>query len=173
MKHFKILLLLLVAAVLLCGCAQGDEEVYTVTRGDYLLTVDTVNQTIFDGVDTYRYTVSGNTTTITYPNGASYHRMEDGSDTTEGEYDAARYISGDVLCGALVRKTAVPKPGGNPVVGLIIVAIGAFFAGFPDKAWHLTQGRKDQDADPTKESLAVTRVGGIAVIVIGIVVCFM
>ena len=56
MKHFRLLLPLLVLALFLSGCA-GEPQPYEYTSGEYTVTVDPINQTITGNGQVYTYTV--------------------------------------------------------------------------------------------------------------------
>ena len=166
-RSLRLLPLLLIAALLLMGCSS--EEVYTVKHESYMLTVDTVNGTIFDGVDTYSYTGSGDDITITYPNGATYCQGE-----TTGEYDPQRYIPGKTLLAVLPSDAEeADVETGNPLIGSVLIAIGVFNFLLPKASWYISTGWRNQGAEPSETTLKASRSVGIIAIVAGIVACFM
>lgn len=166
-RSLRLLLLLLVAALVLMGC--GSEEVYTVKHESYMLTVDTVNGTIFDGVDTYTYTVSGDAVTITYPNGATYCQG-----VTAGEYDAQRYIPGEKLLEVLPSASAEVETDTNtPLIGSVLIAIGVVNFILPKAAWYISSGWRNRETEPSETTLKASRIVGLVAIVAGIIACIM
>lgn len=177
MKRTRILILLLLAALLLCGCARK-QSVYTVDVShngvDMVFTVDTENGTITDGQHTYSYEVSGSTTTITYPNGASYYETKNGSVSNMGwsnDYDSKTYIDGDTLMAVLSKDT--PKANlDHLLLGLVLIALGAFNVFLPHAACYIAYGWRFKDAEPSDAALVASRVGGVVVAIIGLIVLF-
>ena len=166
-RSLRLLLLLLVAALVLMGC--GSKEVYTVKHESYMLTVDTVNGTIFDGVDTYSYTVSGDAVTITSPNGATYCQG-----ATTGEYDAHRYIPGETLLKVLPSDSEEAEiQTGNPLIGSVLIAIGVVNFILPKAAWYISSGWRNRETEPSETTLKASRIVGLIAIVAGIVTYFM
>lgn len=166
-KSLRLLPLLLIAALVLMGCSS--EDVYTVKHESYMLTVDTVNGTIFDGVDTYSYTGSGDAVTITYPNGATYCQGQ-----TTGEYDAHRYIPGETLLEVLPSDSEEPDTQkGNPLIGSVLIAIGVFNFVLPKASWYISAGWRGKESEPSETTLKASRIVGLVAIVAGIITCFM
>ncbi len=56
------------------------------------------------------------------------------------------------------------------VVGLILMAAGALGAISPYSAWYLSTGWKFKDAEPSEAALLMNRLGGIAGVIVGLVV---
>ena len=56
--------------------------------------------------------------------------------------------------------------------GLFMIIIGAVNALFPETGWHMSEGWKFKNAEPSEEALLWGRLGGIVCIVIGIVLIF-
>ena len=126
----RIIVIFLLAALLLSGCAPK-ETVHTVTPNrngiDYAFTVDTENRTISDGQYTYTYAVRGDTTTITYPNGAQFYWTQNGylgAGGWDDHYDPKTYTDGDMLINVIDETTPEPK-NGNFLAGLLLAALGA------------------------------------------------
>lgn len=169
----RILILFLLAAVLLCGCAPK-ETVYTATVNrngiDYDFTVDTENGTVSDGQHTYSYTVRGNTTTVTYPNGARYYWTQSGMSAVIGwddNYAPDTYTDGDLLSDVLSESAPREKQGNIPT-GLLLIALGAFDTFFPYAAWYLSRGWWYKNAEPSDAALALARISGVIIMVLGL-----
>lgn len=175
MKYFRILAALLTLALLLTACGGG--QVSEVTTAHGTLTIDTGSQTITHGSDVYRYDLSGNTTTIHYPNGAVYHTTVDSVSGSSGwsyDYDPHTYIPGDVLFSAL--PTAAIQPGtsrlGQVVLGLVCIVLGGVTVAFPKGMWFLAFGWRYRDSEPSEVALVLDRLGGGLLILMGILFLF-
>ncbi len=77
-----------------------------------------------------------------------------------------------IVQGSLLNATTqVPdNVGGMIFFGLFIVAIGLFSVVYPQVFWYLRVGRKIPGVPPNKLYLAVLRIGGLLVILLGIYV---
>jgi hypothetical protein len=175
MKQNRIVILLLLVVFLLVGCAQTEYTVSVNYNGkDMEFTVNRESSTISDGKHTYSYAVSGNSTTITYPNGGTYHETKRDNGTSNigwsEKYDPKAYVEGDTLVD--VVEDATGKGGGNPFAGLLLMALGAFFTFKPEWAWYLSHGWHYKNAELSEISLVVARISGAAVIVIGLFCLF-
>ena len=173
----RIFAIFLLAALLLLGCAP-EETVHTVTLNrngiDYAFTVDTENCTISDGQYTYTYTVNGDHTTITYPNGARYYWTQNGmfgSGGWDDHYDPQTYTDGDILMDVLSVNAPREKRGNVPA-GIILILLGIFDAACPRCAWYLSYGWRFKNAEPSDTVLVVSRISGVVAIVIGFVCLF-
>ena len=169
----RIIVIFLLAALLLSGCAP-EETVHTVTLNrngiDYAFTVDTENRTISDGQYTYTYTVNGDHTTITYPNGARYYWTQNGmfgSGGWDDHYDPQTYTDGDMLIDVMDETTPEPKKG-NFLVGLLLAALGAFHTFAPYAAWYLSRGWLYKNAEPSDAALVLARISGVIMMVLGL-----
>lgn len=118
MKKMLILLVSMLLLISLCACSESIEP-YTVKEGWRTFEIDREAGTISHKKDTYRYDISGDgneyTLTITYPDGSAYYESHKESfpdnyriKGCSTDYDATRYVSGDILCRAL--KDELPKP---------------------------------------------------------------
>ena len=61
---------------------------------------------------------------------------------------------------------------GNPVAGLLFIALGAFNALAPNGAWYISYGWRFKDAEPSEMALGLGRAGGVAAILLGLVIGF-
>lgn len=131
----KAIVFLLLAAILLVGCAKQTE-----------LVVDTENQTTSDGSFTYEYT---DTTTgelriiiIQYPNGGQYTYRQEGNISTgspSGVIGTEKYTKGHLLVHAVLNpnteEKAYPVPWPLIIVGALIAAGGLWQVCCPYKVW--------------------------------------
>lgn len=181
MKRIRVILLLLLAALLLFGCTQA-QSVYTVDANyngiDIAFTVDTENGTITDGEYVYTYDWDGNDSdynvTITYPNGAVYYESMSGGVGNmgwNGDYDPDAYIDADTLI-AVLSENAPKERSGNPLLSLLLIALGAFYTFCPYAAWYLTHGWRFKDAEPSDAALVIARISGVAVTLFGLISLF-
>ena len=177
MRKFPAWLILILAVVLLCGCATTP-AVYTVTRDGIDYTVDTENGTVSDGQYLYTYVVSGSSsryvTIITYPNGAQYSWTQSSNGGSGGwgdDYDPVTYTDGGILLDVL--SASAPKEyNSNPLLGLLLIALGAWYAFAPYSAWFFSYGWRYKDAEPSDAALGISRIVGIAVIIFGVFTLF-
>lgn len=174
MKH-PFFLLLLLLAVLLSACSGGNPEQYTSEDGYF---VDTVSDTITgpDGI-VYSYKIGSSTITITYPNGATYYQTQHDQFGTAGwsdDYRPQQYAAGDKLVEVLSQR--IPKKKefrpGSILAGILLIGLGIWHAAAPESAWAFGWKWQIKFAEPTEAALILTRIEGIAAILIGIVMFF-
>ena len=176
MKHFRILLPILILAMVLSACGSTSQEPYTCTfsRNDQVktLTVNPESGTILDGADVYDYEVekSGSRTSyvITYPNGATYHwtaSKHGGAGGWSDDYDDINYVSGGTLVNAIEESLPREKVG-NPVMGL-----GSLNFFLPELPFYLRYGWAVENAEPSDAYITMTKFGGILAAVAGLVWC--
>lgn len=171
----KLFPLILALLLMLSACGTTSEPVYTVDIADGHFIVDTQNMTISDGIHTYVFATNGNTTTITYPNGATYYWSWSGNVGHGGwseDYDDDTYVDGDTLLEILERGhpgNQKRERSGNPLLGLLAICLGIWNTFWPYSSWFFSHGWYYKDAEPSNTALAMTRFGGIASIIIGII----
>jgi len=180
-KHFRVLLPLLILILLLSGCGKQNQEPYTYTFSRdsdvKTITVNPEDGTILDGTDVYDYVMekSGSRTSyvITYPNGATYHWSETGNGGAGGwseTYDDNRYISGTILVYAL-EENQPPEKLGSVGAGLLLMALGAVNFFFPELPFHLRYGWAVRDAEPSDAYITWAKIGGVLAAAAGLVWC--
>ncbi len=184
MKHKLMITCILLLALLLTACGQERQEVqsvYTVTVNDHPYTIDTQNLTVSDGMYTYHYKIiaSGNrvSTTITYPNGATYHWTWSGNVGSGGwseDYDDTVYADGHALLRALEQDPPGTRQkreySGNPLLGLLFIGLGLWNAISPYSSWYLNYGWRYKNLEPSDAALGMTRLGGIVGVIVGVIV---
>lgn len=187
MKKALVFLLAALLSISACDCASsGRSSAYTVARNGTEYTVDWENGTISDGDNAYQFTFSGSSSgyniRITYPDGSTYSwNMQRSGGTGFGsgggsaDYDANRYVGGDVLCDIL--ESGAPAPSkeftpGKVLVVIILLGIGLFNILSPQTAWYLSEGWKFRDAEPSDLALGLARAGGAACCLIGVILIF-
>ena len=181
MKHFRILLPILILAVVLSGCGSTSREPYEYTysgsSGTNTITVNPESQTILDGTDVYHYTAkksgSGMNYDITYPNGGTYWWMATnygGHGGWSEDYDENRYIQGDILVHALEQNQPRQKTG-NFGIGLLLIALGMVNFFLPVLPFYLRYGWAVENAEPSDAYITMTKFGGILAAVVGLVWC--
>ena len=177
MKRKLAIIGILFLALLLTACGQEEARtVYSVGINNVQMTVDTQNMTISDGMYTYRFEVAGNNTTITYPNGATFYWSQGdtfGHGGWSENYDDSTYTDGHILLQALEQKPGKQdrrERTGNPLLGLVFIGLGLWNALSPYTGWYFSHGWKYKDAEPSDAALGFTRFGGIAAIIIGLIV---
>ena len=161
--------------LLLTGCREKPSLIRTVTYMDQEYTLDQEKQTITHNGDLYHYRVSGNEITLEYPNQAVYHQTDHGGAIASGwtdNYDDTRYVPGDVLIRVLYANSPPSRRTGNPLVGLLFLAVGLWYAISPNSSWYLSHGWRYKNAEPSDLALGLTRAGGIFAILLGILAFF-
>lgn len=165
----KAVILLLLAAVLLAGCAKQTQIV-----------VDTENQTISDGSFTYEYT---DTTTgelriiiIQYPNGGQYTYRQEGNisiSSPSGVIGTEKYTDGSLLVNAVlnpdIQEEKQPIRWPFIILGALIAAWGLWQVCCPYKVWDLFLYRRYQEE---AGNYALTRIiaTGLGELAAGIVI---
>ena len=177
MKHFRILLPLLVLAMLLTGCAGERMEPYTYNVNNRTIEIYPESGTIVDGLDVYHYTRTENQSgsidyVITYPNGGRFNwtKTENGGHGGGSGIHESLYLSGNVLVWALEAGEPAKKVG-SPILGLLLMGLGAVNILFPEVTFHLRKGWMFRDAEPSDAYLFWGRVSGALVAVLGLIWC--
>lgn len=178
MKHFRVLLPLLVLALLLFGCSR-ELGPYEYVRGDIALSVDPADQTITHGETVYNYTMkesrSGQVSfVIDYPNGGIFHWSTTGTGGAGGGNDAYNetdYLPGPVLVDALEENMPREKTG-SVFVGLILIALGGANFLWPELGFFLRYGWAVKDAEPSEIYIMFAKIGGALVAAFGLLWCF-
>lgn len=169
----RVMALLLLAALLLAGCAGRK------------LTVNHEEHTVFDGKYTYRFvddsTVSTRTIRITYPNGGIYRWEQDLSQhhtTAHGRgnelYDPVEYTPGEELVEAIAGFGEEPKKPrevnwGAIIGGVVIIGLGIWIVADPYTHWNWRFGRWFKDPEPSDEGLGRIMATGYLEIAIGVI----
>ena len=164
----KVLILMLVLALLLSGCA-----------GKKKITVDFQNHTISDGTHTYEYTDTRKgdvrTIVICYPDGGAYTWTQDsfyGSGNMEHGFSMERYTNGDDLLQAVLapEKEETPEEKGFlwllALAGILVAALGLLQVLYPVKVWDLFMRWYYQE-DPGEYALTRIISRGIGLIILG------
>ena len=174
-----LILLILSTPLSLCACSE-ETTTYTVDKGGKTYTVDSKNETLFDGIHTYKYTFSGDSSSykidITYPNGSTFHWTQSefaGYGAQSDNYDEELYVSGEVLCDVIATKAPTPSNPVKFIAVIFLIGIGLFNAAVPHVAWYLSYGWRYKDAEPSDFSLGFGRIGGIIAIIVGVFMIFL
>lgn len=179
MKRAGVALLIAAALFFLTACADSiPSGSYTVARENGTFTVDPEAGTISDGEHVYRFTVSGNSVTITYPDGSAYWwttQQSDSSGISAGyggwsdDYAPGRYVDGDTLIDLLETRTSSDSPSSHPFFGILLLLLGLWSLISPRTSWYLSHGWRYKNAEPSDAALAVARIGGGCAVLFGII----
>ena len=60
----------------------------------------------------------------------------------------------------------------HPIAGLLLIIIGLCNLCRPEEMWHLSEGWKFKDAEPSEDAILWCRVGGVIAIIVGVFVLF-
>lgn len=95
-----------------------------------------------------------------------------GSGGWSDDYDANRYVDGDLLCDILIQK-ALKAVNPDKVIGIIILlAIGILNIASPYTAWYLGYGWRYKNAEPSDSALGLNRVVGVFAVLVAVVMIF-
>lgn len=178
-KIYAVLLALLLAAVL-CSCSSARKAgVYSVEKEGITFTVDTEENTVSDGTNTYHYVISGRSPeysiTITYPNGSTYFWTQKefgGNHGWSDGYDAERYADGQLLCEVLEEEAPAQSSSRNLLLNLLLGGIGAWNLFSPGTAWYLEYGWRYKDAEPSEAALWANRAVGVLLLGLAVILFF-
>ena len=65
------------------------------------------------------------------------------------------------------------ESSGNPLLGLLAIAVGIFNLAVPRTAWYLSYGWRFKDAEPSDAALALGRLGGGIAVFAGLLLFFL
>ena len=182
MKHFRLILPLLILALVLSGCGNQRQEPYEYTfsldNQVKTIRINPETRTILDGTDVYTYQVETSkirtSYVIDYPDGAIYHWTETihgGAGGWSDDYDESSYIPGNVLIHAIEQNQPRERIG-NIGIGLLLLGLGAMNFFFPEIPFHLRYGWAVENAQPSDAYLITTKIGGVVAAIVGLVLCF-
>lgn len=177
MKHFRILLPLLVLAMVLSGCGSKSPEPYTFNVNDRTIHIYPESGTIVDGLDVYTYTRTENANgdihyKIIYPNGGhfNWYKTKNGGYGGGDGVNENLYLSGNTLVWALEAGEPEKKVG-SPILGLLLMALGAWHILSPESVFYLSRGWMFRSSEPSVFYLTMARVSGGVLAVLGLVAC--
>jgi hypothetical protein len=175
MKRLWIVITALLLMVSLLGC-NAKETTYTISKNGIDFEVDSVQKTISEGSNVYRYEFSGNSSSfevrITYPDGSSYWYNQSGGVGGGGwsdDYAEDRYVPGDTLVDVVREKAPKKTNPGKIVGGLVLMVLGLVNILAPKLSWYLGYGWRYKNAEPSDIALTLARIGGGIEIVAGII----
>ena len=179
-----VLLVCLLLSAALTGCGSKQDQPYTVDLGGSILEVDPVQKRICHGSDVYTYTVSERANSrdyrIFYPDGSTFWWQQQssgssggwagGNSLTDGE---GSYLNPQVLINAIAH----PQPASSFRVDRIWISVilwpfGIVILVKPRFFWFWKYGWMFQDAEPSDMGLFMTRIGGGALILLGLLGLF-
>jgi hypothetical protein len=192
-KHFRILLPLLLLVLLLSGCGSTTRNPYTVSPDrNRVVTIHPAAGTITYGNATYRYKVKntwgGERYELIYPDGQRYtwtESKETGEGTWSEEWNPTIYLDRDFLISAL--KESAPRgpkyfrdQEGNPVAGILCIVAGLLLIVFHKHGATSgrrrfvrfgSSGRYGVEVSP-EEYAAHIFVDGVVLLFVGLILCF-
>ena len=178
-KHFRVLLPLLVFVLLLSGCA-GEPVPYDYTSGGATAAVDPINHTISFDEKTFSFTVDvvrgiSTTYSIHFPDGSEYHWTYNGTGggITEWSenFDMERWNYAEFLMEAL--RQPWPREKTNDIIlGILLITLGAAIYFLPVLGFYLIYGLVAEKAKLSSTQITMYRIGGVLVAVLGLIFCF-
>ena len=66
-------------------------------------------------------------------------------------------------------KTSTKSDDKDPIMIMLLIVIGLFNVISPYSSWYLSSGWKYKDAEPSEEALGIARFGGVAALVIAVI----
>ena len=179
-KRVFIVLLILVLLCSACGAEKepeskslstqidGHEMVVTFEPGN--LSAGTIRAD--HGTYTFAWDRSGDLK-ITYPDGTRFTYTESGSGLASLDFDpgAKGYPDGITMAwgleNAIDEMRPARKDGPNPLLAILLLAVGAWYTFAPRRAWYLSYGWRFRDAEPSDAALAVQVCGGVVALLAG------
>lgn len=141
-------------------------EVISLADQGITLIIDYDQETITHGGDVYRYMVSRNGCSITYPNRATYWESNTGMGWDD-DYDPERYIDGEILCSVLENEQeALSGPDDFPLTiqtvlcCLFLLGMGLWAVIAPESMLCLGGGWRYKNAEPTEFSITMEQIRG-------------
>ena len=180
MKKLAFFACLLCILLVCSACLEQPDHTYDITVNGRTFTVDSTARTIECEGQVVSYTFSEESSSgikyeFTYPDGATYWWVDRdfaGHGGWSEDYDEYIHVPGDDLIQVLnpgKNKSKTGEKSGNPLIGILLIAVGLFNALAPQKAWYLSYGWRFKNAEPSDAALGWARFSGIAAIVIGII----
>ena len=179
MKH-RLLILVVLILVLLCGCTQADTGPYDVEfRGErYTLNMDAGSITHEGELYLFAKEAEGDSVsyTIVYPNSAKYFYSKSGMTAnmswTHG-YDSVRYVDGETLVDLLQEQQPQKEGSGFYLIGgILLILMGVPMILLPEVAFFISYGWMLKNAEPSDGMITYTRICGGVFILIGVVLLF-
>ena len=184
-KHIMPLFLLILALCLLCGCTSYDAptgSARTVDRSGNIWIIDHEAKTITCNGTECIFGVSDAGSeypgiTVYYPDGAVYYSSKSSSGWSN-DYDETKHIPGDTIVN-MIRPyyTGEPSkiPWPNVIMCVLCLGMGFVNCCFPEFAWrwsHMFKAWQYESVEPSDAGLVVTRIGGIIIMLLGIILLF-
>lgn len=180
----RVIVLILLAALLLCGCAaesqQQPQEPFTSIVNNVSYYVNPKTKTITAQGHEYHYTYIDNDdrrgVSITYPNGTVVTDSYSKSSGMGGVSFSSMDVGGYADCYDLL--SVVPELEQEEdhtvmwqaiLLGVGLIGLGGWEAACPDTHWNWTYGWRYKGAEPTDEALGRIAAAGIFCIIIGII----
>lgn len=168
-KYLSALLVLL----LLTGCAAKPQQI---DFAGEILTVDTENDTVSDGVHEYKYTYENENATLVYPNGVVYEDWFGGL-TAEEWASIEAYAEPRALV-SVIEEAEARKDDNVLLIllGVFLLALALFELWKPTFFWELRHSWQfKEQPQPSEEFLEINRlcsIGGIILSILLIIVGF-
>ena len=173
----RAVILLLLAALLLVGCAgQPNSKPYREMVDDIEFYVDPEYSRIVANGQLYTYTVEEGNVSVKYPNGAVCTENNGGIGWSNANQEmiignGAPYIDCDTLLSVVPRSEYKEKSAnvGVIIMGLALCGLGIWEIGCPHSAWYVSRGWWYKDAEPSDMALGWIGATGIIGVVVGII----
>ena len=182
MKRYLCMLMTLMMVFLCAACGAEEPESKTISTeiGGRSAVVTFEPGTLSAGtvqMDSGTYTFAWDTRgdlKITYPDGTRFTYTKSGGGAASVDFDpeSKGYPSGITMAwgieGTIDRlSTARNSGGGNALLGLFLLAVGAFGTFAPRAAWYLEYGWRFRNEEPSDAALTVQVIGGVILLLIG------
>lgn len=161
--------------ILLCSCAAHSNyssDAYTVSLYGNEYLINRAEHVIIHNETSYKFDISGNRVTVTFPDGSTYWETQQGDSSFGGwsdDFNMYNYSLASNLIEALDSEMP-PSPqdesSNNIWAAFILIILGGFSLAFPYASWYISYGWRYKNAEPSDTALIMARIsGGIAVIV--------
>ena len=181
MKKLCLWILVILSILSLTACSSSARSgTYTVTRDGKEYTVDRENGTISDGTDTYRFTLTGDSSEyhleIICPDGSSYwwtrqesNGFASGMGGWSDDFDESRYFSVETLRDILEEGMPARTNSQYLLIALVLAVIGGLNVAAPRVSWYLEYGWRFRDAEPSEAALFLNRCGGVLALIVAVI----
>lgn len=175
-KYLSALLALVLAVLLLSGCAARPQQI---NYGGETLTVDTERDTVSDGVHEYEYTYENDNATLVYPNGVVYDAWLSGM-TADEWASIADYAEPRALVSVIEEAESAANRDDNVrmiLSGVFLLGLSLFELWNPTFFWDLrNHWQFKEQPELSEEFLGIKRlcsIGGIILSILLIIIGFL
>ncbi len=172
MKKSISIFALFIMLLMMVSCSKEEAKTkITIIYAEKDLVIDTIEKTITYNNELYHYDISGNSTTIEYPDGSSYWQEKDSQSVLlkvgySDNYVSWKYIAGEKLI-KLLPKEEERADSKNILLIILIFGLGIWNVAMPYQSWYLSYGWRYKNSEPSEAALFSRRFIGVVAIIFG------